>query len=108
MAQVVPVGLVTGGMGDPQDARWRPTDHAFYGERAGDVYDSLPKWCASDPEEAGFPTCPCPVSDYMSAHSFSVLMDCHHSHLSAATRSCTSASAAPVWRVSDVNTQKWD
>ena len=59
---MVPVGLVTGGKGDPQDPRWRPTDHAFYGERARDVYDDLSKWCASDLGDLAGPlNCPCPI-----------------------------------------------
>lgn len=44
--QVVPVGLLTGGREDHQPPEWRPTDHAWYGERARDVFDDLPKWCA--------------------------------------------------------------
>lgn len=103
------MGLVTGGKEDPQDPRWRPTDHAFYGERARDVYDGLPKWCVSDPEGASFPTCPCPISDYTSAHSFSVL-DGQSSlpPLCSNRRMHVSPSGTSLAGISDVSAQKWD
>ncbi len=42
-SQVLPVGLVTSRSG-AADPAWRPTAHAWYGQRARDALDGLPKW----------------------------------------------------------------
>lgn len=45
-SQILPVGLVTNRIG-AADPAWQPVAHLYYGQRARDVLDGLPKWCVS-------------------------------------------------------------
>lgn len=44
-AQTLPVGVITSKAG-PRDPAWAPQAHICYSQRARDVLDGTPKWCA--------------------------------------------------------------
>jgi hypothetical protein len=43
--QTLPVGVITSKAG-PRDPAWAPQAHICYSQRARDVLDDTPKWCA--------------------------------------------------------------